>query len=297
MKQEILRCCLIGVLVLAGTPAHAFGPLVLYDNFTTGGIDPNKWHGSELSFGAGAPNTEASRTIVNRQLRLRLTSYGRTDSNSGTPGVAGLRLRVTNPSVITAMQAKVTITQVEAEGCAANPSPTRLQANVVGHFFNDGSSTGPGDATGNILADLRKVRSTNAGDRIEASVTRCTTATCAPFQNVLFQVFSTPWVVGRADTLSLQWDEANDQFVFVVNPDTPTEEMIVLSYRGLLTDTTPPVIDLKQVSVGNAVANCMAGRKKGAITATFDNVRVNPNGIQLSSNTRLINKMRTARDD
>jgi hypothetical protein len=178
--------------------------------------------------------------------------------------------------VITALQATVTITQVEAEGCAANPTATRLRANVVGYFFNDGSSTGPGDATGDILADLRKVRSTNVGDRIEASVIRCTTATCTPFQTLLLQVFPTPWVVGRADTLGLQWDEANDQFVFVVNPKTPTEEMIVLSYRDLLTDTTPPVTDLKQVSVGNAVANCRARRKQGSITATFDNVRVNP---------------------
>jgi hypothetical protein len=90
--------------------------------------------------------------------------------------------------------------------------------------------------------------------------------------------------LGTADTLGLQWDQARARIVFVVNAKTPTKERIIFSYRGLLTDTTPPGQDLKQIGVGNAVANCMAGRKKGAITATFDNVRVNPNGIQLSSN-------------
>jgi hypothetical protein len=276
MKKGILGCCVMGLFVLVGTPAHAFGPLVLYDNFNTGLIDPNKWEGSEMDFGTLAPNTEASRTIVSRRLRLLLTSYGGTGSNSGTPGVAGVRLRLTNPSGITTMQAKVTITQVEAEGCAANPSSTRVRANVVGRFFNDGSSTGPGDETGDILASLQKVRSTNAGDVIEASVTRCTTPTCGPFQSVFFQVFTTTWALGVADTLGLQWDQANAQLVFVVNAKTPTEESIIFSYSGLLTDTTLPGQDLKQVSVGNAVANCMVGRKKGAITATFDNVQVNP---------------------
>ena len=70
----------------------------------------------------------------------------------GVPGGTGF---------ITGIKAQVTILAAKAQGCSTNPesSPgTRARATSSGNYFNDGSSTGPSDGTGDIGGFLQLQR-------------------------------------------------------------------------------------------------------------------------------------------
>jgi hypothetical protein len=246
--------------------------LTLYDDFNVKPIDPAKWSGSEGSAGPAAPNTETARKIAKQQLSISLTTWGRTDSNTGNGGSESTRLGVTNPVPVTTIQADVTVKSTKVVGCAANTTSTRARAQVLGGFFNDGTSPGPGDRTGDILAGIQSVRDSLLGDRIEAFITRCTNANCTTFTNPASVTFIASWVQGVADTMSVEWDKPNKRFNYTLNGS----EQHGLTYT--FTDTNGPVVDFKQVAANNSAASCTgpAPRAYATMKALFDNVMLNP---------------------
>ena len=272
-KPFTVALLLIIPLVLLGFSGVSQA-LTLYDDFTVKPINPAKWSGSEGSAGPAAPNTESARKLAKQQLYITLTTWGRTDSNSGNAGTQSNRLGVTNPVPVTTIQADVTVKSVKVVGCTANTTPTRSRAQVVGGFFNDGTSPGPGDRTGDIIAGTQSVRDSIQGDQIEAFINRCTNAACTTFTTLAFQVFNATWTKGVADTLRLEWDPANDRFIHTVNPGG-VNEIIMLSY--LVPDANAPVVNFKQVAASNSAASCTAAPRASAIMkALFDNVMLNP---------------------
>src|SRR6266498_1068299 len=125
LRLLALAIAISGYIAALVVPSHA--QLVLYDNFTSGVIDPEKWSGFLFDGGPPAPSAELIRTIENGQLHLMLVSYGGTASDTG--GVfAGQGLNMKDLGVpggtgfITAIKAQVTIVAAEAEPCAANPN-------------------------------------------------------------------------------------------------------------------------------------------------------------------------------
>jgi hypothetical protein len=249
--------------------------LTLYDDFNKKPINPAKWSGSEGSAGPLAPNTETPRKIAGKQLEIDLTTWGRTDSNTGDAGSPSSRLGVTNPGPVTTIQADVTVKSATVVGCAANPTRTAARASIAGGFFNDGTSPGPGDRTGDIFVGIQSVRNTITGDRIHAFVDRCTNANCTTFVTPFFVVFTASWVQGVANTLSVQWDKPNKQFIFTVNPGGSQEQHI---FTYAFSDTNGPVVDFKNVQVDNSAASCLgpAPRARAIMKALFDNMMVNP---------------------
>jgi hypothetical protein len=274
-KPITVALLLIVPLVLLGLAGVSQAQLVLYDNFNVKPINPAKWSGSEGSAGPAAPNTESARKLAKQQLYIALTTWGRTDSNTGDAGNQSNRLGVTNPVPITTIQADVTVKSVKVVGCTANTTATRSRAQINGGFFNDGTSPGAGDRTGDIIATIQSVRDTHFGDRIEAVISRCTNGACSTVSTLAFQVFNANWTQGVADTLRLQWDPANDRFIYTVNPGG-VNEIITLSYT--VPDANPAVVNFKQPAVLNSVASCMgpAPRASATMKALFDNVMINP---------------------
>jgi len=249
--------------------------LTLYDDFNKKPINPAKWSGSESSAGAAAPNTESARKLAKKQLYISLTTWGRTDSNSGNGGNLSNKLGVTNPVPVTAIQADVTVKSTKVVGCTANTTSTRSRAVIVGGFFNDGTSTGPGDRTGDILAGIESVRDSATGDQIDASFSRCTNANCSIATTPAAVAFAASWVQGVANTMSVQWDKPNKQFIYTLNPGG-NQEQHILTYT--FSDSNGPVVDFKQLSAQNSVASCLdpAPRAYAIMKALFDNVMVNP---------------------
>jgi hypothetical protein len=275
-KPITLALLLIVPLALFGFAGASQAQLVLYDDFNVKPINPAKWAGNEGNLGLNAPNTEAARKIAGGKLYITLTTQGLGSSNSGTAGISGMRLGTTVPGSQTALQADVTVKSVKVVGCAANTTPTRARAQIVGGFFNDGTSPGSPDRTGDILAGVQSVRDSLLGDRIEVFINRCTNAACTTFTTAASDVFAASWTQGVPNTLGVRWDAANNQFVFNLNPGGPSPETKTLTYA--FADSDPPIVSFKHLAVAHSPASCMFPASPGSATmkALFDNMMVNP---------------------
>jgi hypothetical protein len=261
-------------VILIGAPAQSRAQ-VIFDPFTNPLINPDRWHGFEDSGDTGTSNTETSRSIQNGQFQMSLTSYGTTSSNSGQAGFASTRLRLNNPAGLTVMVVQVTGTQATAQACAANTSSSEARARLLGAFFNDGSSTGPNDRKGDVLAEMQMILDSKDGQIFDLTVFRCLDSQCA-FTSVLGSIqFATHWTIGQKRMIVLAWDKPNKRFLGFVDFQQPNQEMQNVSY-GALPDANPPVFDLKGLTITTVMANCTAGRTKSQMTALFDNFYAQP---------------------
>jgi hypothetical protein len=273
MRKAITVALLLIVPLLLLGFAGVSQALTLYDDFNVKPINPAKWSGAEFNFGALAPDTETDRKIAKGKLYITLTTWGKTDSDTGNNGEASSRLAVTNPTPITTFQVDVTVKSAKVVGCAANPTFSRARAQINGTYFNDGTSLGPGDRTGDIVANFQLHRDSISGDQIQANVNRCTNAGCSPFTQVTV-IFTGTWVQGVASTLNIQWDKPNKRFIFTLNPGGSQEQRI-LTYT--FSDTDPAVAPTRRLASDNSAASCQSGPRGSAIMkALFDNVMVNP---------------------
>ncbi len=274
-----------------GFPAVGLAQLATYDAFSGAAIDSLRWRGVESSAAAVSNfldlvNTESHREIVDaspglavdRQLQLFLRTTGGTSSNVGSTGEGRNGVRINHPTLqdglprITTLKAKVTVRSAKAQNCAANANPTRARATVFAFFFNDGTSTEPGNAAGDMLAGVNVERSSKFGDRIVAFVNRCDSSNCAFSTNLSFAIMG-PWTLGVASTVTVRWAPANNRFVFSATGLANK----ILTYTQA--DTNLPRIFLHELRVSNDVPNCSAGRRMAAIAALFDNVRINSNAV------------------
>jgi len=273
-KPLTVALFLIMPLLLLGLTGISQAQLVLYDDFTKKPINPAKWSGSEGSGGPLAPDTETTRKLAGKKLEIDLTTWGRTDSNTGNAGLSSSRLAVTDPTPITTFQVDVTVKSAKVLGCAANTTSSRARAQINGGYFNDGTSPGPGDRTGDIVANFQLHRDTISGNQIQANLNRCTNASCSTFTQVTV-IFTATWVQGVASTLNIQWDKPNKRFIFTLNPGG-SQEQTILTYTG--SDSNPAVVPFRQLAAQDSAASCLgpAPRTSAVMQALFDNVMVNP---------------------
>jgi hypothetical protein len=274
LSSYLFAAILLGSILSAGVGQ---AQLVLYDDFNAVPpvINPDKWHGTEAAGTTAAPTLETIRKIVAKKLQLSLVFHGDTASNVGGPSAGLQRLRFNNPNAITAIQAKVVVQKAEAQACLANPASAKARAQISGRFFNDGTGAGANE-TGDFFAGIEMQLDSDpaVGRRIRSFVNRCTNSDCSSFTNIDSQTFLTPWSVGGARTLLIQWDPASDQFITVVNPGTAAAETLLLSYAGFA-DANAPIEQSKELRVNGDPVNCVAARMRTTTTAVFDNVFTN----------------------
>jgi hypothetical protein len=65
-----------------------------------------------------------------------------------------------------------------AEGCPANSTPTRPRALLAGSFCNDGTSTGPTERSGDVVAGHQKLRDSVDNHLLMAFISRGADASC-----------------------------------------------------------------------------------------------------------------------
>jgi hypothetical protein len=270
-KVAGLIIMLLGAIVV-GLPST--GRAQTTDSFAAKSIDHEIWRGGEGTGDTGTVNTETSRAIKGGALEMSLTSFGKTDSDSGNAGNGNTRLRLLHPEGLTQLQALVKVMRAEAETCEANTTPSRPRARIFAAFFNDGSSSAPGDETGDVFATIQMVFDSIAGPEISLAAFRCTNPLCTtvdttPFSSNGFVMFNATWKKGQKRVLNLFWDQANHQFVGTVDPGKPTQETRVISY-GALSDVKAPGFELKDLRVQTLQANCTAGARRSHFTARFD---------------------------
>jgi hypothetical protein len=280
---------LVAFGLVAGLAGAARAQFVIYEDFSSGVIDPARWAGLSTEGSFDAPTAQLLRAVDNGSLHLALTSWGSAESDSGsilsrqglnitqlgTPGGSGS---------ITGLKARVAIVNAKAQDCPSNPetsAPSRGDTQVIGAFFNDGTSTGPSDRTGDIIAVFVLEKAPGGVNRIGASVNRCPNATCSPGSSVIGSLpanpatFATTWSLGQPLILKLIWNPIVGQFTFTVkNPTTQGTEAKSIVYSPSVSDAASPVLDFKSVRVLNRVENCASGRKRVQMEARFDAVEV-----------------------
>ncbi|WP_163867467.1 hypothetical protein [Myxococcus eversor] len=258
-------------LLLGGT-AHAVEPMVPYDNFNptesnppratkVRGIDAARWTSQE----------SGSRQQAIRELaftRLRLLSR----SNTGT-GRYGLRL--TQPSAVTAIEAKVRVNNARSTGCAApGVGVSQGAAELSGHFFNaavPSRASAKDDITASIRIVSRSTDPLGSQDlRVEALIERCRDASCTG-RSSLFTSDLGPVHQGEQARLRVQWDAVNDRFVF----QRDSQPEVYGAYT--VTDTHVPGIANKELVVTHALPSCGSGTPSplGYVNAYFHDVLVN----------------------
>ena len=278
-----LSITIVVIAAITGAPEDAYAQWEVYDTFSEGRIDPAKWRGFEVAGALASPNTEIERQVIlshwkfgkrrSGTLHEKLVAYGSAASDSGsTSHTTGLQ--VTDPSAIIGIAAKVAVIDAVAKGCVANSIAARARAQVVGEFFNDGSSSGPGDRTGDIISGIQKHLDSNTGKEIAAFITRCNDSACISQTTLAAHLFSATWHFGQPHILQVAWDAANDQFIYTVNPGGPGEESQVLSYG--VSDSDPPALDFKQLSLNLTTSNCLGDQRRTAMEAAFDKAEILP---------------------
>jgi len=266
----VLGGCMVGLVVLVGTLAHAVEPLVLYDDFNVGQIAQDKWVRREE--GAG---TEPTVQIQDNRLRLFNRIYGKTDSDQGKDE-GSLFLAFSNSAVVTAIKATAQVNDVRVYGCPSNPLPTEAVTFLGGSFFNTATPT-PGSDVHDVWAAIGLVR--NSDMRLPTDVLRaislvghCTTVTNETCKDSTWLHSRGLGLVKREErvTFRVQWDRDNHRFIFQRDEDLE----VFVPYT--LSDTAPPGRLRKGLRIGYGAANCLATLRPVAfIEAFFDDVLVN----------------------
>lgn len=310
------------VMATVAWPAPTRGQtLGAYDTFSSAGLDSTRWRGYEYTiegtesrvralyggyndgqgYGGGTlwgPSAvgEGRQRVVNGQAQVSLTTSKRGGLGGGySHGKARAGLRMNHPGLaapanplVTTLRASLTVAAVSAEppdpvteGCSVHNS---ARAEIFGHFFNDGSSTGPGDLTGDVFAIVsleRRVEETSAGpvvrNVVAARVGRCNTSAC----RITWQTvpFTRTWTVGTAHVLTIAWQPASDRFVFTVSGGGVAAESRTVVYTQA--DSAPPrgyAYDLRVESQPGFCGNSERDEliwSTVSIDARFDNVQVN----------------------
>jgi hypothetical protein len=282
-----VKCVLLALTTILSLllPASA-EPIEGYDEFA-GPLSPALWVGLETNTNfAVISNTETRRAVVQpdplvakRFLQLGLTSaHLGSGSDTGVAGEGRQRLRVGRDDIIagdvvvTGFHTKVVMLSAAVTPCptTTDASPTRAMAHVVFVFFNDGSSTGPTDATGDVFAGFNVERSSTFGKIITAFIAQCANPSCSILANLgKAQTFTRRWAIGVPVPLVVAWDRFNDRFFY-----TSGTEQHVLTYGDIpLTAAAPPVRDVRDLSIRNVLPNCSTP-VRAAAGARYDFMRI-----------------------
>ncbi len=261
MKKKVLRKGLLVVLLAFATFLLPHAPVLQaattftpYDDFSEGVIDSALWN-----------NYEFVREIDNGRLWLLARSAnGSTGPISNTLKFGG----DVDPSTITTITATITPHQFDY-GDPENP--TKAMAMVGGRFYNDGTSSGPGDCTGDIIGQIG-IGYTNGSPTVPklfCSVSRfnssdCSTTDPTPLASAVWPItvsMDTPY------TVTVAWDQSTSTFTATYSGTTKT-------YTA--SGTIDPPRSLFRGLYTKVLNNTdESGGKAGFASAYFDNVYTN----------------------
>lgn len=246
--------------------------VVLYDDFNGKFINPDKWLGQDFGF-TEVDRREQVREIKGNALRLASRLYGDPLTAVGSRN-GGSRVRFSHPELVTTIRAELRATEVDLLGCSAQ-APASARATVQGFFFNDGSSTGPNDRTGEVSAGISIGSSSAVADppgvlTVTAFAFHCSNAQCSSATSLGGALLGSV-LLKEKTSVALAWDQTASQFVFQFGNQLP----VSIGYS--FATVNPPAVDSKIIDVSNSVRNCGSGVRSLAYMELFvDNVSVNP---------------------
>jgi hypothetical protein len=253
-------------------PQASVAQLKLYDNFSSGRINPSKWIGEPASLAGGSDQDRREVSIglcgkgENRRLQMSQTSYSAIPDSNGSSGV-GFGLGFAQPSQVKAVSFTLAVDEMEVVDCGSNSSSGTV--GFFGDYFNPTGATN--GQTGDIVASIAVTRFSQTGDLdVGATVSQCQDAQCNGQTTIGFQDLGFV-KAGSTNRFSAIWDQPNHQFIFRLN----NNPQIAVPYA--MPDTLPPGKADKSFFVFGEVPHCTTKpRPVASIDAGFDNVYVNP---------------------
>ncbi len=219
----------------------------LYDDFSGARLDPNRWANLEL---------------------VREVSGGRSLSKTAGVGAPGTlvpnRARFANQNAVRAIRADVAVTAAESTG-------STVRWTMGGGFYNDGSSTGGQDASGDVNAYVRIFSSNGAPLTVEFYTARCGNASCGT-TTVLFSDVLGTVNLGETHTSALAWDGS----VFTYGIDGVTR---IFDPKPLAPVIKPATAHRKGPQQTEVLIETAGGY--GYVSVTLDNVYVNTEALSL----------------
>jgi hypothetical protein len=258
MKYTLIAATLLGASALCQA-----AKLPLYDNFGGGEIDRTKWN-----------ETEAWRHVEGGKAKLGRWMYGGTGADTGML-FDSWNLSMAGGNAPKGLQATIKVTEMAANGCAFNTSPSRSRARIIATYFNvrPGGPL-PNDRTGDILAQILVGRASDSSDpenvlRVEGYLNECTTSDCNGGVDRASVPLGTV-MLGDPITVRIDWSKSANLFRFSRDGGTPVD----VSYTDA--DGTSSSLPFANLSLRNWAANCISGpRVKTGLAAEFDDVRYN----------------------
>jgi hypothetical protein len=212
-------------------------------------------------YSSGGPDA-VSVALASKAIRLDLKVPGGSPmvSDSGRrQGSAGFYL--TNPNGVTGLSASMKVSSYGFGKCAANPAVSSMNLRLFGYWFNDGSSSGAGDLTGNYYATVGLNRTADVSGQelnIIAFIWRCGNRWCSSGEFV-----TGPIVIGIAKknklaSLGIEWDQFNHRFRVVMVTGSGKKVTVQESFLDYpsATPTNLPVSDSKGGELANSAARC-----------------------------------------
>lgn len=313
MRAARLALLLAAVALTLWPAAAAPQGLVVYDDFSSGEIDPTRWTGydhrisytrqrakpyngnrddvvsSDVPDSFTAYNEEAIQQVVDGQAQIALTTVGPNFRDSDfTAGFGRSGLRVNHLALadgappVTRMQATVTVGAVSVDLCGGrDPAREGGSAEIFGHFFNDGSSTGPADLTGDVVVSLGR-RGGSSGGVFVGVIGRCLTADCGWIGSLGSVQFTRPAALGVAYTLTITWQPTVNAFQFAVSGAGAPIESHRATYP--VADSAPARGYAYDLRVANFPITCWGPpesrfMERWSIDARFDNVRFDSTAV------------------
>jgi hypothetical protein len=280
MKSFVFSVTLVlSILIACSAQAQT---LTKYDDFNGPLLDQTKWVVVNDG-GDDVESLEGGMKIQKGKLIFFNRAFGGIGSNTGMQFMQR-ELVIKEGSAYDTMETSVQIMSYQITGCAANSLGSIASVRIGGYFFNDGTSSGEGDLTGNYFAYINLYRYSNSNDddglwRATAKVYRCEDAACTSSLASLIgdDFFSNQQIkVKKKVRLFIQLNKTTNQFNFQVGSAKKGPQASI-GYSA--DDTNGPRGDyggLKRIEVSHGLANCTAGPTTGWIDAVFDYVAVGP---------------------
>jgi hypothetical protein len=297
MRRLVLHAAIASLLVLLGPDlARAQFPLATYENWRNPDGTPDPLIRGDRWVGTGSGALEATREIRVTPagvpaLFLRTRQEGQTTDSEGFTFFASNGLRFRHPETITRVQATFKVLQLHLDShCPANTTnTTEAQAEIFWVGFNDGSSTGPGDRTGDHQFQIRARRLVNTLDppgvmQVRASVCRCPNATCSGALTCTSAVLPSVQTGKKFKLRAIHDRDGAPGAKFRVRVVGAGSEQLL----GYPADTppapshNPAVNSFGYVNAGGLVPDCATasgGPKEFDITVQVHDVKTNPEAV------------------
>lgn len=249
--------------LLACTSAQALEPFALYDNFSLEPLNVARWS-----------DPQRIRFIDNGALVLGQHNVGLATADSGSTFV-NYNENLSNPQAVTALKAKITVTDLEVGACAANPALGQSRARIIGSFFNV-SAPVPQSQVGDVIAQVRLTRFSNSADaagvlRVQGLVSACTNTDCSTSTAIGNTVDLGTVNIGVPATVQMQWNQPGKRFKFSRDGGVFGGTVIYTQ-----SDASPPGVPFKQLSTRHDLPSCLSSPRVNALVmARFDSIFVN----------------------